>query len=194
MAWTENAGPTSEGVDPKYRALEQRLNQVTGQFESFRRELNKRRTRNLNRVSASQNKRVRRQPAHPFFDEVAGDILALMKATRAGSRHRLHQGDPHERAVYEKVQLQRTQAPGSNDAAKKAASTRRDGCSTNGMGTANGATKPKSLEQDLRDGSPNWHRLMHGRAPTRIGMPRRDCQKHRQQRHFAIDKVRPQIT
>jgi len=150
-----------EGVDPKFAQLEQRLNQVTGQFESFTtRAQQAAHEENLNRVSSfAEQKGADGQPAHPFFDEVAGDILALMKATPGLALETAYtKAVRMNDAVYERVQLQRTQATQTaTDAAKKAAVDKaRRAAVPNGTGTANGTTKPKSLEQDLRDGFANW--------------------------------------
>jgi hypothetical protein len=150
-----------EGVDPKYAQLEQRLNQVTGQFEGYTQaQQAAAHAEKLNRVTSfADEKGADGQPAHPFFDEVAGDILALMKATPGLALETAYtKAVRMNDAVFEKVQLSRTQATqAAQDAAKKAAVDKaRRAAAPNGTGTANGATRPKSLEQDLRDGFANW--------------------------------------
>lgn len=151
-----------EATDPKYAQLEQRLNQVSGQFESFTsRQQQAAQAENLSRVTSfAEAKDAAGQPAHPFFDEVSNDILALMKAspgmdldTAYMKAVRMNDG------VFEKVQLQRTQATqAQKDRDQQAAVDKaRRAAAPNGTAQSNGATKPKSLEQDLRDGFAHWN-------------------------------------
>lgn len=150
-----------EGVDPKYAQLEQRLNQVTGQFESYTTQAQQAaHAEKLNRVTTfADEKGADGQPAHPFFDEVAGDILALMKATPGMALDTAYtKAVRMNDAVYERVQLQRTQTTqaAKDQAAKATVDKARRAAAPNGTSQTNGATKPKSLEQDLRDGFANW--------------------------------------
>lgn len=152
---------SQEGADPRYAQLEQRLNQVTGQFESYTTQAQQAaHAEKLGRVTSfAEEKGSDGQPAHPFFDEVSGDILALMKATPG-----LDLGTAYTKAVrmndavYEKVQLhkqQTTQATKDRERLATVDKARRAAVG-NEKGATNGATRPKSLEQDLRDGFANW--------------------------------------
>lgn len=150
-----------EGVDPRYAQLEQRLNQVTGQFESYTTQAQQAaQAERLSRVqSFAEAKDAQGQLEHPFFDEVSADIVALMKATpgldlKTAYTKAIRMND----AVYEKVQLQRTQATqaAKDLAAKAAVDKARRAAAPNGTSQANGATRPKTLEQDLRDGFRDW--------------------------------------
>lgn len=166
LAQTYGVDPKSlaqpqEGVDPKYAQLEQRLNQVTGQFEGYQSRMQQAaQAENLNRVTSFvEEKDAAGQLKHPHFDEVASDILALMKATpglalETAYTKALRMND----AVFEKVQLQRTQATQAEKDRERTAAVEkaRRAATPNGTNQTNGATKPKSLEQDLREGFANW--------------------------------------
>jgi hypothetical protein len=152
---------SQEGADPRYAQLEQRLNQVTGQFESYTTQAQQQaHAEKLGRVTTfAEEKDAAGQPAHPFFDEVSGDILALMKATPG-----MDLGTAYTKAirmndaVYEKVQLHKQQATqAASDRERKAVVDKaRRAAVGNESGQGNGATKSKTLEQDLREGFAGW--------------------------------------
>lgn len=157
----KSLNPTQETPDPRYAQIEQRLNQVTTQFQGWTQaQQQAQHAEKLSRVQDfAERKGEDGQPAHPYFDEVSEDILRLMKATPGLDLEvAYHKALRMNDEVWEKLQASKalmTQA--DKDRERKAAvdKARRAAVGTE-TGQANGTAKPKSLEQELRDGFSGW--------------------------------------
>lgn len=69
-------------VDPRFQTLEQQVHKLTSALtEREQRQFDEARTRTTNEVTAfAEAKDDKGQPAHPYFDEVANDIIAQIQA------------------------------------------------------------------------------------------------------------------
>lgn len=150
-----------EVADPRYTKITQELSEVRNQFQGWTQQQHQaQHAEKLSRVQTfAESKGEDGQPAHPFFDEVSSDILALMKATpgmdlQVAYNKALRMNDE----VWEKVQAQKslsTQA--AKDRERKATVDKaRRAAVGNEAGSTTGTAKAKTLEQELRDGFAGW--------------------------------------
>jgi len=114
---------------------------------------------NLSRVeSFAQAKDDKGQLLHPYFDEVAGDVLALMKGGLKDLDQAYTKAVRMNDGVWAKSQAtSQAQAKAAADAQRKAEidKAKRAGV-TSETTTANGATKSKSLQESLEKAFEGW--------------------------------------
>jgi hypothetical protein len=153
---------SQEGTDPRYAKISEELNQVRNQFQGFMTQAQQAaHAEKLSRVQGfAEAKGEDGKPAHPYFDEVSEDILRLMRATpgldlEVAYNKALRMNDE----VWEKLQAERAlNAQSAKDRERKQTIDKaRRAAAGNETGQATGTTRPKTLEQDLREGFANWN-------------------------------------
>lgn len=151
---TESTGdPALAQVDQRFGQLETKLDTFLGQHQQAQFQAN------LNKVETfASAKDEKGQLLHPFFDDVAEDILKLQKAGERDLDQAYKKAIRMNDEVFAKVDAQRklgetqkadTERKAKIDKAKRAAI----GGETAG---GNGATKPKSLRDDLAAAFDGW--------------------------------------
>lgn len=148
----------AQQVDPKVSSLEQKLSTVESKFSELMQAAQQREHQsNLAVVQAfAEAKGEDGQPAHPFFDDVAEDIVQLMAvAKQAGKPITIEQA--YNKAVrmndsvFEKVQTQKTaQTAKQADAQRMAAVEKaKKAAVANTPNNAKGSAKKLTLEEEL---------------------------------------------
>jgi hypothetical protein len=142
-------------VDPNFAKLQQELAQVKNQFTGFVSEAQQREHQaNLSKVTMfADEKGPDGKPSHPYFDEVSGDILNLMKAQpgialETAYQKALRMNDE----IWEKVQADKAANASKQADAERMAAVEKAKKAAVSTGTTNakGATRTLSLEEDLR--------------------------------------------
>lgn len=146
--------PALAQVDQRFGQLETKLDTFLGQQQQAQFQTNLQKVEQF--ASAKDEKG---QPLHPYFDDVAEDILKLQKS-----------GERDLDVCYRKAIRMNDEVFGKVDAAKKLADTQKaeadrkakiDKAKRAAIGgeTAggNGATKPKSLREELEAGFEGWN-------------------------------------
>jgi hypothetical protein len=148
---------SSEGaaqVDPTVRALQSEIAQLKSHLTGFTAEQQRAaHATNLSKVSTfADAKDDKGNPLHPYFDELAQDIVQIMKTgekdldTAYKKACRLNEG------VWEKIQAQQLiEQRAKQDQTAKARVEKAKKAAVGTDGQVSGATKPKSLREDLAD-------------------------------------------
>lgn len=153
---TEQSAPDPQlaKLNKGFQSIEQRLNGfVTAQQQAEHQA-------NFSKVTSfAEAKDEKGQPLHPYFDEVASDVLALMKSGIRDLDTAYTKAVRMNDEVFAKVQAgkavqsetdKRRQQQAEIDKAKRA------GVTSVAREAANGATRPSTLKEDLEAGFANW--------------------------------------
>lgn len=146
LAEAPASNPQFDSLNSRFQSLENQLKGfVTGQQQAELRS-------NLDRVEAfATAKDEKGQPLHPYFDEVAEDVLALMKGGLKDLDKAYAKAVRMNDAVWEKSQAAAAQAKRQQADAQRQADVdkaKRAGVTSSGS-AANGTAKPKSLQESL---------------------------------------------
>jgi hypothetical protein len=150
--------PDQPAADPAYKALQTELGSVRSTLQGFLTEQQQvAHQANLSKVTAfAEAKDEAGKPLHPYFDEVAQDIVKLMRAGEkdldAAYKKALRMNDE----VFEKVQGEKLAANKANEdkmAAARLAKAKKAAVGTDGQ--VQGVSAKKSLRQDLEDAFAN---------------------------------------
>lgn len=152
--------PAETDTDPRYSKLTQELNAMRGQLNGFvRQSQTSQQEANLSRVSSfAEAKGEDGKPLHPYFDEVANDILVLMKGGEKDLEKAYSRALRMNDAVWEKVQAEKASTTQAADDAKRKADVekaRRAAVGNEGSGTQRSA-KPKTLDEELHSQFEGW--------------------------------------
>lgn len=151
----QQVDPQTAKVDQRFESLETKLNgfasaQAQAEHQS-----------NLGKVNNfAEAKDDKGNLLHPHFDEVAADVVAIMKSgvtkdleVAYAKAVRLNDG------VWEKVQAEKATAKAAADKQTRQAEidkAKRAGVTSEAREKANGAARPANLRQDLEVGFANW--------------------------------------
>lgn len=148
------ADPQFDKLSQGYQSLEKRLNGfVSAQQQAEQQQ-------NLGKVQTFvEAKDEKGQLLHPFFDEVAEDVLAVMKTGVRDIDAAYAKAVRMNDAVFEKVQAQKAVSTQAAAKAKQQAEidkAKRAGVTSQAREATNGATRPSTLKDDLEAGFASW--------------------------------------
>lgn len=142
----------SPPADPNTQALQTELgslrSQVNGWFQTQQQHAHE---QNLLKVSSfAEAKDASGKPLRPHFDEVATDIVRLMKAGETDLETAYSKAIRMNDAVWEKIQAEKTvSAQASKEAEAKARLDKAKRAAVGTDGAVTGSAKPKTLREDL---------------------------------------------
>jgi hypothetical protein len=154
LSESREANPHLDKLNQGFQSLEQKVNG----FMSAQQQAEHRAA--LSRVEAfSTAKDEKGQLLHPYFDEVAEDVLALMKGGLRDLDKAYAKAVRMNDGVWQKSQAAaQTQAKADADAKRKAEidKAKRAGVTSETTTAVNGSAKPKSLQDTLEEKFANW--------------------------------------
>lgn len=147
-----NQDPQLSGLNKRFDTLERRITSQdqARQHEAFRSHLS-----SVERFASAVGQDGK--PLRPYFDEVASDVIRLIKAGERDLGAAYNKALRMNDKVWEKVQAEQAQAKAKKDEADRKSrvdTARRAAVGSNGEG--NGTTKPKTLREDLEAGFSSW--------------------------------------
>lgn len=150
---SRESNPQFDKLNQGFQSLQQKLEGIETERKRAEQQAN------LSRVeSFAQAKDDKGQLLHPYFDEVAEDVLALMKGGLRDLDKAYVKAIRMNDGVWQKSQAaSQAQAKAAADAQRKADidKAKRAGV-TSETTTANGTTKPKSLQESLEKAFDGW--------------------------------------
>ena len=147
---------TTESVDPNFAKFSTKLNEVETKVSGFISEAQKREHEaRLSHINAfAVEKGADGKPLRPFFDDVSGDIAALMKAQPGLNLEQAYtKAVRMNDQVWEKHQAEKTLADKAKADAEKMEQVRKakKAAIPNGPGNATGTTKKLTLEEQMSE-------------------------------------------
>jgi hypothetical protein len=153
-----SADPQESSVDPTVKALQSELGSVRSQLQGFlTTQQESAHQANLSKVTGfAEAKDEAGKPLHPYFDEVAQDIVKLMRAGEKDLDTAYKKALRMNEDVFEKVQAEKLAANKANEdkmAAVRLAKAKKAAVGTDGQ--VQGVTGKTSLRQDLESAFAN---------------------------------------
>lgn len=149
-----------EQTDPRFAKLEQRFQQFEGKLTGFMSAQQQQEHQgNLSRVQTfAEAKGDDGKLLHPYFDEVATDIVQLMKAGEKDLEKAYTKAVRLNDSIFEKMQTEKTLGTSKDrDRERLAEISKAKRAAVGNEGPQpKGPAKPRSLDEDLRSGFAEW--------------------------------------
>lgn len=155
-ALNESAQPDPQlsRLNKGFQTLEQRLNGFVGAQQQAEHQAN------LGKVQTfAEAKDDKGQPLHPFFDDVAEDVLVLMKSGVRDLDAAYTKAVRMNDEVFQKVQAAKavqSQATAKQKQQAEIDKAKRAGVTSQAREASNGTTRPSTLKEDLEAGFASW--------------------------------------
>lgn len=151
---TASPNPQLDKLNQGFQSLDKRLNGfLTAQQQAEHKA-------NFDKVTSfAEAKDEKGQPLHPFFDEVAADVLALMKSGIRDLDAAYLKAVRMNDEVFAKVQASKaaqTEVESRKRQQAEIDKAKRAGVTSQAREATNGSTRPSTLKEDLEAGFASW--------------------------------------